>query len=295
MKLTYFRGKTPNFGDELNQYMWHQLVPPQFLDDDDNDLFLGAGSIIWNTFPSASKKHVIGSGYGGYTEPPDVKDGTWNVVFVRGPQTALRLGLEPNKAIGDSAILLRLLDLPRPEPNVGIAFMPHFHSFERGFWPEACKIAGIRLIDPRGDVQKIISEIRGAEILITEAMHGAIVADALRIPWIAALPLHVENQMKWLDWAGSLNIDLRSHTLAPSSILETYLRFSKTRKNHGLRAFRWNKSTLTKPVNHILTHIAAAGLQKLTKVEPQLSRDSEISRVTDRSAAALANFIACSC
>jgi succinoglycan biosynthesis protein ExoV len=292
MKLTYFKGPVPNFGDELNEYMWHKLVPHGFLDEDESELFLGIGSIIWNNLPKTSKKHVMGSGYGGYTDMPNMNDGSWNVVFVRGPRTAALLDIPAEKAIGDSAILLRLLDLPAPQKNLDIAFMPHFHSFDRGFWPEVCNLAGIRLIDPRGDVETILAEVRGAKTLITEAMHGAIVADAVRTPWVAAKPIHVENQMKWLDWAESLNIALRPHDLAPSSLLEAHLRFSKTRKNHGQRAFRLNKSTLVKPLNQILTHLAARKLQKLTAVEPQLSKDSDISRATEKASDALNRFVA---
>lgn len=292
MKLTYFKGTVPNFGDELNEYMWHKLVPAGFLDEDESELFLGIGSIIWNNLPKTAKKHVIGSGYGGYTDMPNMNDGSWNVVFVRGPRTAALLDIPAEKAIGDSAILLRLLELPAPEKKLDIAFMPHFHSFDRGFWPEVCKLAGIRLIDPRGDVETILSEVRGAKALITEAMHGAIVADAVRTPWVAAKPIHVENQMKWLDWAESLNISLRPHALAPSSLLEAHLRLSKTRKNHGQRAFTLNKSALAKPFNQILTHFAARQLQKLTSVEPQLSKDSDIARATERASTALDQFVA---
>ena len=60
MRLTYFRGSVPNFGDELNAYMWPALLPPTFLDDDDTELFVGIGSIIGTQLPTGARKIVVG-------------------------------------------------------------------------------------------------------------------------------------------------------------------------------------------------------------------------------------------
>lgn len=291
MKLTYFKGRVPNFGDELNTYLWPRLLPPGFLDEDDNELFLGIGSILWEHHPKEARKYVLGSGYGGYAPAPDVHDGTWNVIFVRGPRTAARLGLPSSKGICDSAILLRTIDLPPAAENVGVAFMPHYHSFSRGYWPEACAEAGIRLIDPRDEVEKVISEIRGARMLITEAMHGAIVADALRTPWLAVRPIHAENAGKWSDWAESLGLDLDRHPLQPSSLFELYVSATKGRRYYEGRARRYGKSTLAKPVNRALTSLAARHLRKLSRREPQLSRDDRLDDAFGRALEAVEQFV----
>jgi hypothetical protein len=88
-------------------------------------------------------KHVAGSGYGGYSAPPDVRDGNWNILWLRGPVTAQRLGVDPGLAICDAAILLRAIELPAPCPaSTGIAFMPHFESAARGDWARSAPRPG---------------------------------------------------------------------------------------------------------------------------------------------------------
>ena len=55
----------------------------------------------------------------------------------------------------------------------------------RGNWRKACDRAGITFLDSTADPLETIAKIRGSRLVISEAMHGAIVADALRTPWVA--------------------------------------------------------------------------------------------------------------
>ena len=260
------------------------------MDDDESELFLGIGSIIWDTYPAKARKYVVGCGYAGYTGAPDVHDGTWEVVFVRGPRTAARLGLPAETAICDAAILLRTIDLPPPAKDIGVAFMPHFESLDRGLWQEVCSAAGIRMIDPREDVEKIIAEIRGAKLLVTEAMHGAVVADALRTPWIAVKPISTLHHSKWMDWSEALSIDLRVHDLLPSNIVEFYVGLAGRGDAKG-RAGQLSRSRIGKAANRLLIHRAARHLRKLAKLEPQLSDDAAIVSATERAQAALDSLV----
>lgn len=291
MKLVYYKDAIPNFGDELNPYLWPKILPPGFLDEDESELFLGIGSILWDTFPKDARKYVVGSGYAGYTAAPDVHDGTWEVAFVRGPRTAAQLGLPAYAAICDSAVLLRTIDLPAAAEGIVVGFMPHFESLGRGLWEEVCEAAGIRLIDPRGDVEEIISAIRGTKVLITEAMHGAIVADALRTPWIAVKPISASHHNKWLDWSDALAIDLRVNDLLPSNLVEFYVGLAGRGDSAG-RAGRLSRSLLGRPANRMLVYRAARHLRKLAEIEPQLSSDATIAEATERAEAALAALVA---
>ena len=290
MKLVFFRGKVPNFGDELNLYVWPALLPEGFLNEDESELFVGIGSIIGDHLPPRARKFVVGSGYAGYMGLPDVHDGTWDIRFLRGPNTARTLKVDAKLSICDSAILLRAMDLPAPDRSVEIAFMPHYESLERGHWAEACRQAGMTLIDATAPVETVLSQIRGARLLITEAMHGAIVADALRTPWIGARPIYGGHHKKWLDWAGALDLDVRLNTLKPSSVLEYYI--GRTGRGGALgKVGRFSASPLAALPNRVLTAIAAEHLGQLARLEPQLSADRAIVDVTERARDAVDAFV----
>lgn len=286
MKLWFYRGSTPNFGDEINTLIWPRVMGPDFFDNEASKLFLGIGSIIFDFHPRDALKIVAGAGFGGYTACPDVTGGDWDVHFVRGPRTAAKLGLPASAAIADSAILIRTLGLPRPERGRGPAFMPHMDSLRRGAWREACALAGIDFIDPSGPVDHVLSQLAQADVVVTEAMHGAIVADALRVPWVAVLPIHPRHHMKWLDWAEALGIDLDRHPPAPSSTRELWTRLTGRDSRHPLPDMLLS-GPWTRPVDRILVHRAAERLSALSRLTPQMSDDAVIGRATERAVEAV--------
>jgi succinoglycan biosynthesis protein ExoV len=214
VQLYHWRGAARNFGDELNTLLWPRLLPG-FFDDDPAERFLGIGSVLDARHDAGAVKLVAGTGYGGYRAPPTL-DTNWIIHWVRGPLTARQLSLPEACGLGDPAMLL-------PGPCAGglsIGFMPHFESLERGAWVEAAHAAGITLIDPRGDPSAILASIGACRVMLSEAMHGVIVADAMRVPWIALRPLVSIHRAKWQDWAGALGLRLRFQLLAASSLAE---------------------------------------------------------------------------
>ena len=286
MKLTYFKCNIPNFGDDLNAYIWPRLLKDDFFDEDERELFVGIGSIIYDNYPQQALKIVVGSGYGGYTPPPDVHDGSWEFAFVRGPRTAEVLNIPRDNVVTDGAILLRAVELPTASPETPAIFIPHFQSLDRGNWKEVCAIAGIRFVDPTSDVETVLAEIQGARLVITESMHGAIVADALRTPWVAVTPIAKAHRFKWWDWADSLGIPLRAHKLFPSTTREAWSALFGT-QGMGRRSRAFDRSPVAVPLNLGLKHAAARALQQLARQEPQLSDDAVIARATERAVAAV--------
>ena len=279
MKMYFYRGEAPNFGDELNEWLLPKVFD-NFFDDDDDVIFLGIGSILFDYHPKKKRKVVFGSGFGGYTSVPNIDD-NWKVYGVRGPRTAAACGLGPEYVAGDGAILINR-HRPRPvETPIAVSFMPHFQSIFRGHWETACRSAGIHLIDPRQPVSQVLDEIQASRLLISEAMHGAIVADALRVPWIPMLPFDKRHVMKWSDWAESLDINLVHRIGLPSSLGEAWLACTgrdpqRLRKIKGFMKFGMNSADTA------FTAAAALSLRRLSMLEPSLSSDTSMQRVLNR-------------
>jgi hypothetical protein len=200
--LYQWRGSHRNFGDELNSLLWPRLLP-DFFDQDETTRFLGIGSILDDRHAARTVKLVAGSGYGGY-RPQIVLDETWIVHWVRGRRTARLLGLPSDLGIGDPASLVPLVGLAPPREDRDIGLIPHFESAIRGAWQEVADRAGATLIDPRNDPLTVIAAIGKCRLVMSEALHGIIVADALRVPWIAIRPLAPIHRPKWFDWAETL-------------------------------------------------------------------------------------------
>ena len=240
LKLYYYRGAKPNFGDELNTWLWPQIFPG-LLGNNASDLFLGIGTILNEGVPDAYGKVVFGSGYG-YGIPPLI-DERWKFYCVRGPITAQALGLEPSLAVCDPAILVNTLLKPARSRDMGVAFMPHFTSAAIGHWQEVCDAAGVRYLDPCADVEETLDTIRRSTLVISEAMHGVIVADALRTPWIAVEPLLAMHRPKWQDWCLSLDMEYR-----PSALVSSSLREHVQARYRHFRANVWHAVTKRKPV-----------------------------------------------
>ncbi len=233
MRLHYYRDSIGNVGDELNPWLWPQLLPG-FFDARDDTYFVGIGTILGLELPPAARKIVFGSGVG-YGQAPTL-DAQWDVRFVRGPLTAAALHLPPERAITDSALALRLL-VPPASGGRGVGFMPHHLSAEYANWQQICDDAGIEFIDPRHAVPKVLGQIAKCSMVIAEAMHGAILADTLRVPWRAVKAYSHINQFKWDDWCQSLNLRYEPATI-PAVFDGTWARFPRRQELWLRRAWR---------------------------------------------------------
>ena len=208
MKLEYSRSNRLNFGDDLNPWLWPKLIG-DCLREDDNIIFFGIGTILsqdtYKKCLSAAEKIVVFSSGAG-DKPVPVMDKKWKVYCVRGPRTAKKMGLSPDCAIADGAYLIRTLNIPKPEKKHRVAFIPHHRSESYVDWEDICTTAGIHFVSPMQPVDRFLSDIQSCEKVITEAMHGAITADALRIPWVPARFAPDFCEEKWLDFFESVNV-----------------------------------------------------------------------------------------
>lgn len=216
MKLQYHLGK--NFGDQLNPLIFDHYLPGYF-QNDNGFVLMGIGSILGFHDKYPGKKVVFSSGYDAglpstYGVLPEDKS-DFDFICVRGPKTAALLGIDPKLAITDGALLLKDIVIKSNERKFKIALMPHAGSEEFYDHQALCDELGWQYISPRWEVDQVLEMIQQSECLITEAMHGAIVADTLRVPWMAYQGFKTIGQFKWQDWCLSMGMKYQPVYLSP--------------------------------------------------------------------------------
>jgi succinoglycan biosynthesis protein ExoV len=280
MILYRWQGPSSNFGDELNTLLWPRLLPG-FFDGNPAVRFLGIGSVLDRRHSSQSVKVVAGAGYGGYEGKPRL-DENWVIHWVRGPRTAAMLGLPTSLGLGDPAVLV--------PPTLGVAahdgqdigFMPHFESAAWGEWQQAADHAGMRLIDPRTSPKAIIQAIGNCKLLLSEALHGVIVADAMRVPWIAIRPSNSVHRPKWLDWADTMDVRPRFGVLPASNLFE-WAGTSRLNAFHAVRSWLSRRETALRQLSpERFAARAGQALRLAARAAPQLSANTALDRCQTR-------------
>lgn len=217
MRLAYYRSDVPNFGDDLNALIW----PPHLagiLDERSDSAFVGIGTIVGRRDIRADRLHVFSSGAG--NDRLSGWDGREVVYWcVRGPLTARLLGLEPDAAVADGAVLAPLCHaLPRERGRGDrTVIIPHWETLDYPGWAEVARLAGYDLVDPRADPASVITRIAAAKVVLTESMHGAILADIYGVPWAGFATTANILPAKWLDWALSCGRELHLTAVPPPS------------------------------------------------------------------------------
>ena len=228
MRLVYFSGHG-NFGDELNAVLWPRLAAEQFTAADRTG-FLGIGTIIGMPTPECDFLHVFSSGVG-----YDRLAG-WGVArriwCVRGPLTAHMLGVDIGAALTDGAILAPSIITAEAGEGTGpagaaaVGVMPHWQSLQAPGWQRACALAGFTLLDPVGEPAGVIRALLRMRLVLTESLHGAIIADSYGIPWIPICTSGNFSVFKWMDWCLSMEVGLAAVMVPPPS-MDALLRFGR--------------------------------------------------------------------
>ena len=205
--------------------MWRQLLPPDMFEED-NVLLMGIGSIFNAEQAPLSRTQgkrifVLGTGAGYGPLPPNWQN--WSLLAVRGPLTARLVG-RPTLAATDAAALIAVLPsfvAAAPERKL-VLFVPHHHSMNHGKWEDVAQGAGLTFVDPRWELSKVMNYFSRAKLVVTEAMHGAIIADTLRIPWVPVNTSPDVLPFKWRDWTLSLDVPYKPKALPASCFWERH-------------------------------------------------------------------------
>ncbi len=291
MKLFYYKRPDgmSNFGDSLNPWLWNQLLPGVF-DEDETAVFIGIGTLLNNLLrhrlSKARKIAVFSSGVGYETGLPAIDD-AWEIYCLRGPLSAQKLSLPANLAVADGAILVRRLFKPDGCKATRFAFMPHVHHANYGgaSWKVICEQIGFGYIDPRWSIEQVLSAISQTEVLLAEAMHGAIVADALRVPWVPICTSSRILTFKWLDWCSSIDVEYQPRYVTP--LVNVYppmargIRSSIRATLHWVNWLKQEQFGILKNMPGNQQKFMATQLAHIAKtVRPKLSSDNCIEQLT---------------
>ncbi|MGD1914662.1 MAG: polysaccharide pyruvyl transferase family protein [Phycisphaerales bacterium] len=267
MELFYFKSNDRNFGDELNAHLLPAIMPEAFSADGPSGVMVGIGTILDDRLPDAEGTRIVfGSGVRGLSRPKSLDD--WDVRFVRGPISGRVTGAP---FVADPAYAVRMLPgYEHAAAGAGpVGLMPHFGSLRAAPWPRIAERLGMRYIDPTGDVTEVLDAIASCKAIVAEAMHGAILADALRVPWarFAAAAwrregIHVHG-LKWLDWAMALGVDPR---------VEAFAELPPAGGTLAVRALR--EPMRARAVRRLVRELANVSTDRF-----QLSSDSTLDRV----------------
>ncbi len=289
MKLFYYKRRDgfSNFGDELNNWLWPQLLP-EFFDEDETTTFLGIGTLLNQLLPQRipqAQRLIIFSTGVGYEKPLKTLDKNWKLYCVRGKLSAKKLGLSPDLAITDGAILTRRLYQPSQQKNYRFTYMPHIHhaTFAGEIWQNICKQIGFHYLDPRSSVDDVLSTISQTEVLLAEAMHGAIIADTFRVPWIPIITSPRILLFKWQDWCSSIGVEYYPYFLSP--LVKSYPQYAGGIRS-SLNAFsHWKNSLLQFPnfrqIWQQQEQVSGTQLLKIAQTgRQQLSSDTQLEHLT---------------
>lgn len=311
MQPFHWKCEPGNFGDDLNLWLWDSLLPG-FREQHPQVLLVGVGTVLKHgVMPDDMKKLVVGSGVG-YGPPPDVSSHRdWDIRCVRGPLTAETLGLDPALAVTDPAVMVSEMpefgNLPK---TTEVLFVPHWQSAIHGVWSAVAKAAQIGYMSPCDDAKAVIRAIAQSKLVIAESMHAAIVADALRVPWIAVKTHNDLHSFKWRDWASSLELTYRPQRIPSSTRAEAGAkgeRFWGFQRDPGERAaapagerededVRQGGQAERRPsvpraiAKRVLAAPAVFALRQASRAEPQLSADSVLADRKERLYAVLAGI-----
>jgi len=212
MLTHYLSWHAKNFGDRLNDHIFEGLTPLAFrmpaLKNLPQGTALGLGTLL--NHKVLSKCTVLGTGTDGKHIPAIDLDYS----FVRGRLTAERLQLPSEYAVGDTAFGLRSYFESLADTQIhDVGVIPHYRNL--------AVIDDDRVIRVDMPCDQFIKRVSQCKIILTEAMHGAILSECLRIPWA---PVSIDAtrypvpRFKWDDFTSVLDIqpewgDLTSYKL----------------------------------------------------------------------------------
>lgn len=227
----WWRGKedSKNFGDELSSIILQEYFKVKHVRSDFKKAdIISIGSVLGNIVGESYLKrnsrtrHVIGAGlisphleYKSFIKKKFPNKRTFSksikVHLVRGyltQQVLSSLG-EPEYEVGDPGLLLPKIYNSEVIAKYKVGIIPHVSKIEEPEWEEYSNSnPGVRVIDFRtDDFKRIVTEIKSCKYIISQSLHGLIIADAFSIPnvWFYNGSLHAGGKFKFYDYFSTVN------------------------------------------------------------------------------------------
>ena len=204
--------KDRNWGDDINflflKHLFNKEIVPNGKSLETNYSFIG--SILCPPFITPS---TIVWGSGIQVKRNILAARPKMVCAVRGPLTReylLKNGMECPEIYGDPSLLIPYYYYPKVNVKYEIGFIPHHSSLNAVAVAEFCKDSRVHLIKTKGygNWKFFIDEILSCKYIVSESLHGIIMAEAYGIPnlWVD-LKLDHTYDLKFHDFFLSLGQD----------------------------------------------------------------------------------------
>ena len=203
-----------NFGDYIGPYIYERLCQGVTLTDD--EVFISVGTYIQDTVLKSydnKRKIIWGSGIGYNSRVDKNKIRQYNdleIHLVRGPLTARQLDIDVH--MGDPALLMPIFIKRRYQKNK-VLYIPHWKTFDvvSNIYELHNLVKADQVLCPLvypGQFEGLIDEIASASFVLTNSLHGAIIAQAYNVPWAPCRTRreHRPDSTKWQDWLMYLDI-----------------------------------------------------------------------------------------
>jgi succinoglycan biosynthesis protein ExoV len=195
-----------DFVDAIDAALWPRLLHDFERTAATHDVH-GVGAVLSRRSHALARRQlVLGAGADRRSARVDAQ---WNVAWVRGPRSARRLRLPEDRALADASLLLRHArpDLPwTTEPRGDVVLMPRYAAASRGDVRRLAALVGAVPCDPASPLPEVVRAIAGARLLVTECVHGALLAELLNVPWRAFASSADVDACAWLDACDSFGL-----------------------------------------------------------------------------------------
>lgn len=221
MKIYAYRAPRGNLGDDLNHWLWPRLLSPEFLARPGT--FIGIGSVLhhdhFRHLPPDQPALVFGAGCRGAASPLNGPHPPLDIRALRGPLSSRALGVDPSTSVIDGAYALQFTPeypaLRQLSSQHNCTLIPYFRSSQLAYYSLIGAVHGYSVLysDQYGSISSALRHIARSRVVLAESLHGAILADCLRIPWMRIQfylqrPSERETgDFKWEDWRQSLGIE----------------------------------------------------------------------------------------